>query len=280
VALDVVLDQLILEKRSDGEVELVNIPTEGDRSRFGGGVRIFTGHAIANSALRWIDLQQGTQKTDHAQPWLLWVHYFSAHQWEQIDALRSGGSVTQRYDAALADDDRGAGELLDGLSARGLLEQTLVVLVADHGESLGDHEWRTHGSYLYSELVHVPLSILVPGVPPRSLSTPVPTAALTPTLLDLVLGAQPEAESLPSLVPLMAEVLPPSDGAPLPIIMHDTLQDAIALDRRILRFTRSENMTELFSLDDLDAATPENLFAREPATAHRLSRLLVGNLSP
>ena len=37
---------------------------------------------------------------------------------------------------------------------------------------------------------------------------------------------------------------------------------------------------EDFSLDDLDAATPENLFAREPATAHRLSRPLVGNLSP
>lgn len=119
-----------------------------------------------------------------------------------------------------------------------------------------------------------------PGVPPRSLSTPVPTAALTPTLLDLVAGLQPEAESLPSLVPLMAGVVLPIDGAPFPIIMHDTLQDAIALDHRVFRFTPSENVTELFSLEDLDAANPENLLEREPATASHLSHVLVGNLSP
>ena len=280
VALDVLMEQLDLAKRFDGQADLVGISTEGERSSWGGGVHIYTGHAIADSALRWLDIQQGIRTTERGRPWLLWVHYFSAHQWEQIQALKSGRSLTQRYDAALADDDRGAGELLDGLSSRGLLEKTLVVLAADHGESLGDHEWRTHGLYLYSELVHVPLSILIPGVPPRSLSTPVPAAALTPTLLDLVAGIRPETESLPSLVPLIAGVAPPSDGAPFPIIMQDSLQDAIALDRRVLRFTPSENATELFSLDDLDAATPENLVAREPATARRLSRLLVTNLSP
>ena len=146
----------------------------------------------------------------HAPPWLLWVHYFSAHQWDSIDALRSIPDMRRRYDGALDDDDRATGALLDGLAARGLSGNTVVVLVADHGESLGDHGWRTHGSYLYPELVHVPLSIFVPGAPGRSIPTDVPTAALTPTLLDLLsVAASPDAyvlDGTASLVPRMAEV--------------------------------------------------------------------------
>jgi arylsulfatase A-like enzyme len=208
------------------------------------------------------------------------VHYFSAHQWDQIDSLASVPGIAERYDAALADDDRSIGELLDGLAARGLSESTVVVLLADHGESVGDHDWRTHGTYLYSELVHVPFSVLVPGMPPRSIVTPVPTQALTPTLLDLFDVERSHDDSLASLVPLMAGVEAPDDGAPRPIVMHDTLQDAVVLGRRFLRITRSENVTELFSLDDLDALHPEDLVAREPAVARRLSRLLVSRLPP
>jgi hypothetical protein len=281
VGLDLVIEYMHLARRFDGEVDLVGISTVGDRSLWGGGVQVFTGRSVTDSALHWVDAQGSPQKTDRAPPWLLWVHYYSAHQWDFIKSLRSVPGMSQRYDAALADDDRSAGELLDGLAARGLLESTVVVLLADHGESLGDHGWRTHGLFLYPELVHVPLSILIPGVPPRSIATPVPAAALTPTLLDLLGVGQTGADSLPSLVPLMAGVAPTGDGARRPILMHDNVQDAIALDRRILRITRSENVTELFSLDDyLDVPDPENLVAREPATVRRLSQLLVSDLSP
>ena len=62
--------------------------------------------------------------------------------------------------------------------------------------------------------------------------------------------------------------------------MQDTLQKAIAVDNRILRFTPHDNTTELFSLDELDASHSESLVAREPAVARRLSRLLAANLEP
>jgi hypothetical protein len=275
VALDVVIDQLDLTKTLRGDADVVAISTEGKRSLWGGGVHVFTGEAITGAALDWLD----ARPRESTAPWLLWAHYFSGHQWDSIDAVHSIQGRAERYDAALADDDRAVGELLDGLAARGLAESTVVVLLADHGESVGDHGWLTHGSYLYPELVHVPMSIVVPGVAPRTISTPVPTAALTPTLLDLVGLAQPNAGSLDSLVPLAANARADDESTPRPIVMQDKLQDAIALGNRILRYTPDDNATELFSLDDLDSPNPESLAAREPETVRRMSRILANDLA-
>jgi arylsulfatase A-like enzyme len=206
---------------------------------------------------------------------MLWVHYFSAHQWDAIDSVRSVRGLPERYDAALADDDRGVGALMEGLAARGLADRTVVVLLADHGESLGDHGWRTHGSYLYPELVHVPLAISIPGLAPRAVSTPVPTEAMTPTLLELFGGDPSPAGGVDSLVALMADPTRETEGAPRPIVMHDTLQSAIATGDRFLRFTPEDNVTEMFALDRLDADRPDDLVAAEPETARRMVRQLV-----
>jgi hypothetical protein len=61
--------------------------------------------------------------------------------------------------------------------------------------------------------------------------------------------------------------------------MHDTLQDGIVVGNRLLRITPSENVTQLFALDELDVPEPKNLVAREPATAQRLAALLASDLS-
>jgi arylsulfatase A-like enzyme len=53
--------------------------------------------------------------------------------------------------------------LLDALAARGLVEQTLIVLTADHGEEFLEHGGIAHGQTLYSEALHVPVVIHVPG---------------------------------------------------------------------------------------------------------------------
>ncbi|HEY8038218.1 MAG TPA: sulfatase-like hydrolase/transferase, partial [Polyangiaceae bacterium] len=280
VSIDVVLDQLHLADTLGGEVDLVGIPTEGERSVWGGGVHVFTGAAVTDAALRWVDAGPAAPAAGQRAPWLLWVHYFDAHQWDAIDGLRSIPGMPRRYDAALAEDDRAVGALLDGLEARGLGQSTVVVLLADHGESLGDHGLRTHGFYLYPELVHVPMSVLVPGVPPRSIPTVVPTAAMTPTLLDLMQIAARQDGAEASLVPLMAGATPPDGVAPRPVVMQDTLQSALALGPRLLRFTPGENATELSPLDDLDAMDPGDLVAREPDTAARMSRALVSHLAP
>ena len=67
------------------------------------------------------------------------------------------------YDAEIATLDREVGVLLDRLKADGLLDSMLVVIVSDHGESIGERGWFDHSNGLYRHLLHVPLLIRAPG---------------------------------------------------------------------------------------------------------------------
>lgn len=67
------------------------------------------------------------------------------------------------YDTAIAYLDRQVGLLLDGIEARGRLDNTLVIITSDHGEELGERGMVTHGASLYRPEVHVPLLILPPS---------------------------------------------------------------------------------------------------------------------
>ena len=73
--------------------------------------------------------------------------------------------ITSRYDGGVWYADQGLGQLLDGLAQRGLLDNTLVVITADHGESLREREpcYFTHDPFLYEETLHVPLLVRLPG---------------------------------------------------------------------------------------------------------------------
>ena len=66
------------------------------------------------------------------------------------------------YDAEIAHQDAHLGRLLRHLKARGVLENTLVIICADHGEGHGDHGFFGHGFVTYQELVHVPLIVRYP----------------------------------------------------------------------------------------------------------------------
>jgi arylsulfatase A-like enzyme len=89
--------------------------------------------------------------------------------------------------ASLAELDAGVGVLLDGLRRRGLLDNAVVVITADHGEQFGEHHLFSHGNSLYSQLLHVPLVVVAPGRVPAGLraGTPVSLRDLGATILDL-----------------------------------------------------------------------------------------------
>jgi arylsulfatase A-like enzyme len=67
------------------------------------------------------------------------------------------------YDDCIAYLDRQLGLLFDELEARGVLENTLVIVTSDHGEELGEHGLHGHGKSLYSQETRVPLVIVPPG---------------------------------------------------------------------------------------------------------------------
>jgi arylsulfatase len=99
------------------------------------------------------------------------------------------------YDAEVAYLDRAIGHLLDALVERELFEQAVVVLTADHGESLGEDDyWFSHGEFLSDPLVRVPLLIRSPGAPARSREDIVSLVDLHPTLTALLLDTPPDPE--------------------------------------------------------------------------------------
>jgi arylsulfatase A-like enzyme len=111
--------------------------------------------------------------------------------------------------------DRQIERVILGLRRLGLERNTLVVLAADHGEELGEHDWIGHSLTLREPVIHVPLLIDVPGRPSGSstVDEPVETRRIFPTILDAL---DAEARFLASeaaagsLLPLMAPDRAPS----------------------------------------------------------------------
>ncbi|MEO8294437.1 MAG: sulfatase [Gemmatimonadota bacterium] len=92
-----------------------------------------------------------------------------------------------RYDAMLYSMDTEIGRLMGELKRRGILENTIVVITADHGEQFGEHAIMGHGNSLYLPLLHVPLFIRYPHSVPagQHVTSPASLRDLSATLLDL-----------------------------------------------------------------------------------------------
>lgn len=119
-------------------------------------------------------------------PYFLWVHYYDPHVPYEAPAPFGKDPALAPYDAEIAFMDQQIGQLLQKLGAAKLLENTLVVVVADHGESLGEHGEKTHGVFLYDSVMRVPLMLWFPKrIPPRTVIAGMArTVDILPTILD------------------------------------------------------------------------------------------------
>jgi arylsulfatase A-like enzyme len=111
------------------------------------------------------------------------------------------------YDACLAYVDSVIGKLLRDLEASGLLDKSVVVLMADHGEAFGQHGRFGHASTPYREMVHVPLAFHLParsGAVPQRRSEVFSNTDVMPTLLDLLQIAPPKTMQGRSRLGLLA----------------------------------------------------------------------------
>jgi choline-sulfatase len=122
------------------------------------------------------------------KPFFLWVHYYDPHQPYAPPEPYARRFSGRPYDGEIAYVDAQLGRLVDELSKRGLLDRTLVVVTADHGESLGDHGEETHGLFVYDATIHVPLLLRFPGSIPegRRVDRVASGVDIVPTALDLM----------------------------------------------------------------------------------------------
>ncbi|MEZ5415941.1 MAG: sulfatase-like hydrolase/transferase [Vicinamibacterales bacterium] len=135
------------------------------------------GADVVQAAGDWI-LQPGAPS-----PWLAWVHLFDPHTpYAAPPEFRAGRSP---YDAEVAYADAMVGRLLARLGPA-VLDRTLVVVTADHGESLGDHGETTHGLFAYDSTVAVPLILAGAGIGPGVVDAPVGHDDILPTVVDLL----------------------------------------------------------------------------------------------
>ena len=146
--------------------------------------------AVVKAAGDWIlRAAAGSEPAAPKIPWFAWVHLFDPHTpYDAPAEYRAGRSA---YDAEVAYTDAMLGRLLDRLTEAHALDRTIVVVTADHGESLGDHGETTHGLFAYGSTLAVPLILSGTSVGHGVVDVPVAHADILPTLLDLVATAPP-----------------------------------------------------------------------------------------
>ncbi|MDH4063097.1 MAG: tetratricopeptide repeat protein, partial [Acidobacteriota bacterium] len=139
------------------------------------------------------------------RPFFAWVHLYDPHSpYEPPEPYRSQFPATAQgaYDGEIAATDAQVGRLVDALRSDGRLDSTIVVVVGDHGESLGEHGEQQHGFFVYDASVHIPLIVAGPGVPVRAVPDQVRIVDVMPTILDLVAAPAPGDVQGVSLTPL------------------------------------------------------------------------------
>src|SRR4029077_4324510 len=141
----------------------------------------------------------------------LWMHLFDAHQPYRVTQSEQLLFPTP-YDAEIAVLDRSVGRVLDELAKLGVLDDTLVIVTADHGESLGEHGEKTHAVFIYDATVRVPLLLRCPRLLPQGkvYDAPVRTVDLVPTILAaLKLPGGSETQGTNLLGAFRGDVTPP-----------------------------------------------------------------------
>jgi arylsulfatase A-like enzyme len=131
--------------------------------------------------LSWLD-----EEPD--RPFFAYVHVMEVHPGGRRHHGRGTPSGYTLYAAAVHAADQDLADLLSALDDRGRLDDTLVVVLGDHGDSFGQHgrPMAGHGTSLFQDQIHVPLVFWQPGGPAREpIATPVGLSDVAPTLLAL-----------------------------------------------------------------------------------------------
>lgn len=143
-----------------------------------------------DAALAWLGADR-----DRNSPLLMWLHFFDPHDPRVVppdevqEKFVPAGQdrrdwLLSVYDCEVFYMDSQIGRIVEAFKAEGLWEETVVVVVGDHGEGLGQHDWWSHG-ILYQEQIRVPLIVRVPGMKTvRRVGPLVRTIDIMPTLLE------------------------------------------------------------------------------------------------
>ncbi len=156
-------------------------------------------------------------ETRSDRPLFLFLNYFDPHGPYEAPAPFGGTfgpEPSDRYDEEILYMDHHIGRLLDGLTTRGIFDDSLILVTADHGELLGEHGKMGHGATLFEEEVRVPFLVKYPRdeMSPGRIASPVHHIDV-PSLVLERLGVRAERRERPLLTEVRPLAFVSSEGA-------------------------------------------------------------------
>lgn len=226
-------------------------------------------------AIQWLDRQSG-------KPFLVWLHLYDAHQPYNPPLHFLRQYPNDPYDAEIAFEDQQLGRFLDVVRKKSPAGNTLILLLSDHGEGLGQHGEDGHGYFLYDSTVRIAWIMDGPGVPAGvRVQQQAREIDALPTVLDLLGGKASSAIQGTSMVPAFS-----GKTVPTTYSYEETLYPKINMGWSELRGIHTAHWMyiraprpELYDLDR-DPGELNNIIATHPkefreleAELKRLSRL-------
>jgi arylsulfatase A-like enzyme/Flp pilus assembly protein TadD len=184
-----------LNQGFDTYVDQFELP-EGRRFSMGDIQR--PGNEVVDRALPWLEKVKG-------QRFFAWLHFYDPHApYEPPEPFKTR-YAEHPYLGEIAFMDSQITRVIDFLERNALLEKTIIAVIGDHGESLGQHGENTHSFFIYQSTTRVPFIIRAPfeRLRGRRVADPVRSVDLMPTVLDLMGIPPPKAIRGVSLTPLM-----------------------------------------------------------------------------
>lgn len=228
------------------------------------------------------------------RPFYLYIHTMECHElwtprpeacpyavpppFDQVYRDPENAFPPDRYDGSILYADYNFKRVRDKLEELGLLKDTLIIFISDHGFALGERgEW-AHGKDPYQDQIHVPLIMSWPagGIGSAVLSEQVQVADIAPTLLDLLKLPAPEICQGESLLPLLRG--DNSQFQDRPIFSFNGWTSCESVTRGDWRFMRNQDREEFLYSIAGGAPETENLLSAHPDIAEELRQSLKAHL--
>ncbi len=250
------------------------MPRPGSREEFLEDAERRAGVTV-DRAVKWLDGRDN-------KPFFLWVHLYDPHTPYDPPSPYREQYKDRLYDGEIAYADHELGRLMETLDRKSAREKTIVALLSDHGESLGEHGEYSHGVFLYDSTLRIAYLLSGAGVPAGlRVKEQARTIDLLPTILDLMGGAAPATVEGVSLEPLFS-----GKDAATAVSYAETLYPKINLGWAELRAIRTNHWKyirapkpELYDLSQ-DPKETSNVLAEHPAEVQKLeAQLAAGGTS-
>jgi Sulfatase len=228
-------------------------------------------------------------KAPQDRPFAAYLYATDPHRpYRRHDGFDFGTTDTDHYDSEVAYDDHQLGRLFDWMEQAGRMKDTMIVIMADHGESLGERGVHKHSSQLYNEQSRIPMLIYMPDTAPRRITDYVSSVDLGATILNGVGLDYPKDYAGVSLLPLMrgeafthpaiyAEQTTEEDSPYLPpeknLVPNGKKYMVVTEDGFKLIYNRDYYAFELFDLKR-DPREERNLYDSLPEKAAEMRALL------